>query len=177
MPLCLSLLRLPARGQGEKAVQLSIEPVPGAIYDQDSTFPIRCHFKNISSKPVTLILPGLGSRQALLTGTLGFEIRIKKAGENGPVIDIQYPSQSQLCENLTQAMDYDIECNSPGDKVELRSQEEFVRTIHLRSPFGGPSELAKGLKAGKYTIQVISRQADLTLVSNEASIKVRAVQQ
>jgi hypothetical protein len=169
-----SLLSISVQAQGQETVQLRIEPVAAhATYDQNSLFPIRCRFKNVSDKPVELTLPGLGPRQATLAGPLGLEVSMRREDKKTPPVRVQSDFRLDFCRKLSEKMNSDVTCDSPGDEIELQPNEELVRTIHLSTAFGREGTLAEKVRPGKYWVQITSRQSDATLLSNEIMIEVR----
>ena len=172
--VCFSFFSISVQGQGQQTVQLRIEPVGAhAIDDQDGTFPVRCRFKNVSNTPVKVTLPGLGSRQATLAGSLGLEVSMRREDEKTPPIRVQSDFRLDFCRKLSEKMNSDVTCDSPGDTIDLQPNEEFVRTIHLATAFVRDGALAERIRPGKYLVQMTSRQADATLLSNEIMIEVR----
>jgi hypothetical protein len=153
-------------------VQFRIEAVGNGTYQQESSFPIRCRFRNTSEKPVAITLPGHSTRQTLLADSLGLEINIRKENETTPLIHSDLGSE--FCKRITERLDSQVECGSPQDKINLPAHEEFVRTIHLSTVLGGQGEFAKRMQPGKYLIQINSNQSDSTLISNEIAIFVQS---
>jgi hypothetical protein len=172
--VCFSLLSISVQAQGQETVQLRIEPVGAhATYDKDGLFPIRCRFKNISDQPVEVTLPGLGSRQATLAGPHGLEVSMRREDKKTPPVCVQSEFRLDFCRKLSEKMNSDVTCDSPGDTINLQPNEELVRTIHLSTAFGREGTLAERVQPGKYWVQITSRQADATLLSNEIMIDVR----
>jgi hypothetical protein len=114
----------------------------------------------------------LGSSHMGLT-SLGLEINIRRVNEKTPLIRGQSDFRSDFCRKTKEKMDSEVECDSPRDAIDLRSHEEFVRTVDLSTLLGSFGKSAKKMLPGKYVVQITSRQADSTLVSNELTIVVR----
>ncbi|HWO31374.1 MAG TPA: hypothetical protein VNO32_21480, partial [Candidatus Acidoferrum sp.] len=167
--LCVLALSGLAQVSTSQVVQLRIEAV-GAhdTYSQDSSFPIRCRFKNVSNAPVTITLPGHGLGQTATTSPLGLEVNIRTENETLPLIR----ARLDVCRKLAEKMDSKVECDSPGDAINLQPREEFVRTIHLNT-LSGFGDLSKKMQPGKYLVQVTSNQVDSILISNEIAIVVQ----
>lgn len=141
-------------------------------YDQESPFPIRCRFKNLSDTPITIVLPGLGSGHSA-PASLGFDVTIRKANEKASLVHGLPDFRSDFCRKTAEKMDSNVECDSPRDSIDLQPHEEFVRTVYLGTLLGGLEQSAKKLQPGTYSIQITSSQPDSMLVSNELSVVVQ----
>lgn len=158
------------------SVALRIEAVGRQIsYPANSSLPIRCHFRNISDRSVTIKVPD-EFHSMFPRNSSRMEITMTRVsnGKDRASAPEHSLGSAGFCRHLSGQLDSDVKCESPGKPITLAPGEEVLRVIPLRFFLGRLKDVTEGSWPEEYRIQVSNSQDDSTLLSNQLTIVVEA---
>lgn len=161
-----NILNTPKRPKALKNLSFIIDRHPGWLgddYEEGGPISIRCTFKNMGHSAITFLLADHHGYHGTLPYPVGMAARVTDA--EGQIITYV----REFGEWWTQYYDWSTTFQEmPGDRIELKPNQQVVRIVPLDKMLSGLAHLPEGLKAGEYIVELELGG----VISNKMKIKI-----